>query len=183
MTVSDSLLRNAGLSHEPSEATVRRISIAVASLALVGASACGGSDKSTGPSNNGTTTGGGGISATINGTAWTSTKGADRVSKSGTVYAIVGVNLPYTVSLAVAGLTAPGTVNLNLATGGQGSNAIVVNATGGWGTAFSGGTGSITVTTLTANRIVGTFSFDAPAGSGNATGILQVRNGKFDVTF
>jgi uncharacterized protein DUF6252 len=163
---------------------VQRVSIAVLSCVMIAAAtACGGSDKSTGPTSNGTTAGNGAISATINGTAWRSTKGADRVSKSGTVYAIVGVNLPYTISLAIAGLTGPGTVNLNLATGGQGSNAIVVNATGGWGTAFSGGTGTITVTTLTATRIAGTFSFDAPAGSGNATGTLQVRNGTFDVTF
>jgi uncharacterized protein DUF6252 len=163
---------------------VQRVSIAVLSCVMIAAAtACGGSDKSTGPRSTGTTAGNGAISATINGTAWRSTKGADRVSKSGTVYAIVGVNLPYTISLAIAGLTGPGTVNLNLATGGQGSNAIVVNATGGWGTAFSGGTGTITVTTLTATRIAGTFSFDAPAGSGNATGTLQVRNGTFDVTF
>ena len=162
---------------------MKRISIAVMTLALIGAGACGGGDKSTAPTSNGPSAGDGAISATINGTAWRSSKGADRVSKSGTIYAIVGVNLPYTISLAIAGLTAPGTVNLNLATGGQGSNAIVTNGNGGWGTAFTGGTGTITVTTLTSNRIVGTFSFDAPPGSGNATGTLQVRNGKFDVAF
>jgi hypothetical protein len=160
-----------------------RISIAVATLALLGASACGGSDKSTGPTNNAATAGDGAISATINGTAWRSRKNADRVSKSGNVYAIVSFNLPYTISLGIAGLTGPGTVNLNLATGGQGSLAIIANANGGWGTAFTGGSGTITVTTLTANRIAGTFSFDAVPGSGNATGTLQVRNGKFDVTF
>lgn len=164
---------------------MRRPSIALATFALIGASACGGSDKATGTNStsNATTAGDGAISMTINGTAWRSLKGADRVSKSGTVYAIVGLNLPYTISLGVAGLTAPGTVNLNLATGGQGSLAIVANATGGWGTAFNGGTGTITVTTLTATRIAGTFSFDAVPGSGNAAGTLQVRNGKFDVTF
>jgi hypothetical protein len=154
----------------------------VASLVLVGASACGGSDKSTGPGNTGATAGDGAISATINGTAWRSMKAADRASKSGSIYAIVSFNPPYTMSLGIAGLTAPGTVNLNIATG-QGSQAIISNSTGGWGTAFNGGSGTITVTTLTANRIAGTFSFDAVAGSGNATGTLQVRNGKFDVTF
>jgi len=164
---------------------VKRISILVPSLALAALSACGGGSDGgpTGTNGNGTVTGDGNITATINGAAWRSTKGADRVSRSGNIYAIVGVNLPWTISLAVAGLTAPGTVNLNIAAGGNGSNAIIVNSTGGWGTAFTGGTGTITVTTLTANRIVGTFSFDAPAGSGNATGTLQVRNGKFDVTF
>lgn len=162
---------------------MRRISIAVATLALVGASACGGSDKATGTTNNNTSgAGDGAISMTVNGTAWRSLKTADRVSKSGNIYAIVGLNLPYTLSLGIAGLTGPGTVNLDLATG-QGSQAIVSNSTGGWGTAFTGGSGTITVTTLTANRIAGTFSFDAKPGSGNATGTLQVRNGRFDVTF
>ena len=146
------------------------------------ASACGGSDKSTGPNNGGNTASDGAISATINGTAWRSTKTADRVSKSGNIYAIVSFNLPYTISLGIAGLTAPGTVNLNIGTG-QGSQAIIANSTGGWGTAFAGGSGTITVTILTANRIAGTFSFDAAPGSGNATGTLQVRNGKFDLTF
>ena len=146
------------------------------------ASACGGSDKSTGPNNGVNAPGDGAISATINGTAWRSTKAADRASKSGTIYAIVSFNLPYTLSLGIAGLTGPGTVNLNIGTG-QGSQAIIANSTGGWGTAFAGGSGTITVTILTANRIAGTFSFDATPGSGNATGTLQVRNGKFDVTF
>lgn len=161
---------------------MRRISIVVAAAATMAASACGGGDKSTGPNNGVNTVGDGAISATINGTAWRSTKAADRASKNGNIYAIVSFNLPYTLSLGIAGLTAPGTVNLNIGTG-QGSQAIIANSTGGWGTAFAGGSGTITVTVLTANRIAGTFSFDATPGSGNATGTLQVRNGKFDVTF
>ena len=100
----------------------------------------------------------------------------------GIIYAVVRLNTSYTISLGIAGLTAPGTVDLSLGVG-NGSTAIVANSTGAWGTAFSGGSGTITVTTLTANRIAGTFSFDAPAGSGQATGTLQVRNGQFDVTF
>jgi hypothetical protein len=57
------------------------------------------------------------------------------------------------------------------------------NSAGGWGTGFAGGSGTITVTVLTATRIAGTFSFDAMPGSGAATGTLQVRNGVFDVSF
>jgi hypothetical protein len=44
-------------------------------------------------------------------------------------------------------------------------------------------TGTITVTTLTANRIVGTFSIRRSGGFGAATRTLQVRKGKFEVTF
>jgi len=158
------------------------MSILAASLALLALNACGGgSDGPTGTNGN-TNVGDGTMSATINGTSWRSLKSGDKGSHSGLIYAVVGLNGSYTIALGIAGLTAPGTVNLSLATG-NGSNAIVSNATGGWGTAFNGGSGTITVTTLTTNRIAGTFSFDAPAGSGNATGTLQVRNGKFDVTF
>lgn len=154
-----------------------------ASVALIALAACGGSDGGpTGTNGNNVGAADGSMTATINGAAWRSTKSADKGSHNGNIYAVVGLNGTYTISLGIAGLTAPGTVNLSLASG-NGSNAIIVNTTGGWGTAFSGGTGTITVTTLTANRIAGTFSFDAPAGSGKATGTLQVRNGKFDVTF
>jgi hypothetical protein len=65
----------------------------------------------------------------------------------------------------------------------NGSTAIISDSTGGWGTGFSGGTGTIAVTVLTANRIAGTFSFGATPGSGAATGVMQVRNGKFDLAF
>lgn len=161
---------------------MKRFPILFASLALLAFDACGGNDGGpTGTSGN-TNVGDGTMSATINGAAWRSLRSGDKGSRNGTIYAVVGLNGSYTIALGIAGLTAPGTVNLSLATG-NGSNAIVSNANGGWGTAFNGGTGTITVTNLTANRIAGTFSFDAPAGSGRATGTLQVRNGKFDVTF
>ena len=166
---------------------MKRISAMIASIALIALNACGGDDGgptgTNGNNNNGAVTGDGNITATINGVAWRSLKSGDRGSRSGQFYGIVGVNTNYNITLGIGNLTGPATVSLDLAAGGNGSSAIVANTTGGWGTAFQGGTGTITVTTLTTNRIVGTFSFDAKPGSGSATGTLQVRNGKFDVTF
>jgi len=159
---------------------VKRLPKLAASLVLCALTACGG-DSPTGTNGN-TNLGDGSMTAAINGVAWRSMKAGDKGSHSGQIYAVVGLNGTYTIALGIAGLTAPGTVNLSL-TNGNGSNAIVSSTAGAWGTAFNGGSGTITVTTLTANRIAGTFSFDAPAGSGNATGTLQVRNGNFDVTF
>jgi len=159
---------------------VKRLPMLAASLVVFALNACGG-DSPTGLNGN-TNVGDGSMTANINGTAWRSMKAGDKGSHSGTIYAVVGLNGSYTIALGIAGLAVPGTVNLSLASG-NGSNAIVSNTVGGWSTAFNGGSGTITVTTLTANRIAGTFSFDAPAGSGNATGTLQVRNGVFDVTF
>jgi hypothetical protein len=45
-----------------------------------------------------------------------------------------------------------------LAAGGDGSSLIIGGTTAGRGTAFNGGNGSVTITSLTSNRIVGTFS-------------------------
>jgi hypothetical protein len=161
---------------------VHRRSAVLAVFAIVVGSACGG-DKSTGPK---TGVGDGNMSATINGVAWRSAKSGDRANRTNNFIAVVGLSVSnpiYTISLGIGTISGPGTVNLDLTAGGNGSEAIISNTNGGWGTAFTGGKGTITVTTLTATRIVGTFSFDAPAGSGNATGVLQVRNGQFDVNF
>ena len=165
---------------------MHRLSAILASTALIAFSACGGDDggpTGTNGNNTGTVTGDGNITATINGVAWRSLKSGDHVSKSGQFYGVVGVNTNYVLTLGIGNVSGPTTVQLNLAAGGNGSSAIVSNTVGGWGTAFTGGTGTITVTTLTANRIVGTFSFDAVPGSGTVSGTLQVRNGKFDITF
>jgi hypothetical protein len=156
---------------------------AIASLALV-AAACSGDDEGdpTGPNGNGNVNGDGNVTATVNGVSWRSARAGDRVTRNGQFYGISAVNPPYALVLGIGNVTGPGTFSLNLATG-NGSSAIISNATGGWGTAFSGGTGTVTVTVLTASRIAGTFSFDAVPGSGSATGTMQVRNGTFDLTF
>jgi hypothetical protein len=146
----------------------------VISLALV--AACSSSSTNTGGPGGGT-----GLSATINGTAWTP-GGKPSASFSNGIFVVAGLNLTYSLSLGVGELTTAGTYSL-----GQGNlqdaNGIVSNTGGGWGTAFAGGSGTITFTTLTASHAVGTFSFDATPGSGAATGTLHVTNGTFDVTF
>ena len=53
--------------------------------------------------------------------------------------------------------------------------------TGGWGTRLTGQAGTITISTLTATRIVGTFSFVADMVSGGATGTKTVTGGSFDL--
>ncbi len=53
-----------------------------------------------------------------------------------------------------------------------------------WETGFNGGTGTITVSTLTASGASGTFSFTGQAIPGTgATGTATVTNGKFNVAF
>ena len=144
----------------------------------VAATACSSSDT-------GTTPGGTdfGMSATINGASWV-TQGKPGASYRQNIFSIAGLNLTsYGVSMAVGTVTTAGTYSLAYSNTQAGSG-IVTNTTGaGWGTGFPGGTGSITFTTLTANHAVGTFAFHAVVASGNATGTIDVTNGKFDVTY
>ena len=149
--------------------------------ALTLAVACGGSD-STEPTQTTNQLTNGSFSATINGTAW-SAAGRAAVSKSGTIVAIAAVSPTYTISFALSPLTAPATFNLAYLNSSA-SLAIVSQASGqGWTTFAQGGTGTVVVTTYTASRIAGTFSFDAAATSGGATGIMHVTNGAFDITY
>lgn len=54
----------------------------------------------------------------------------------------------------------------------------------GWGAGVAGGSGSITITSRTANRVVGTFSFVMVATPNtSATGTKNVTQGSFDLTF
>jgi hypothetical protein len=91
------------------------------------------------------------------------------VSKSGQIYAIVGLNLPYALTLALAPVTGPGTISLNLATS-NGSSAIVSTAAVAWGTGFTGASGTVVITVLTANRICGDLFVRCSAGVGIGDG-------------
>jgi len=51
----------------------------------------------------------------------------------------------------------------------------------GWSTPLSGAAGSITLSTLTASRIAGTFAFTADSILGTATGSRAVTQGQFDL--
>jgi hypothetical protein len=147
---------------------------AIALLALV--SAC--SSDPTGTNNPGNTTG---MSATINGASWVPAGKASAVY-SGNIFALSGLNLTYGVSLSIGNLTTTGTYSLS-PQNQMAADGIVSSTSGGWASAYAGGSGSITFTTLTATHAVGTFAFEAPAGSGGASGTMHVTNGKFDVTY
>jgi hypothetical protein len=87
------------------------------------------------------------------------------------------------MTIIVLNAAGPGTYSLD-ASIHNGSNA-AVSSVGqpGWNTGNTGGTGKVVVTTLTANHVVGTFSFDAPASSGGSPTTLHVTNGSFDLTY
>jgi hypothetical protein len=166
--------------------SMRRIFAVCTLVGLALAAACGG-DKSGSTTEPGQTTNlvtNGTFSATINNTAWSGV-GRVAVSKStNSLVAVAAVSPTYAITFGISPLTAPGTFSLAYLNP-AGSLAIVSQSTagGGWTTFAQGGTGSITITTYTANRIAGTFAFDAVAVSGGATGTTRVTNGTFDVTY
>jgi len=173
------------------ETTMRRRSISLAVGLLFSVAVCGGSSDSgtTGPNNNNQTptATNGTFTATINGVAW-GAAGTVSVNHSSGLISIagfgqIGTSTGYSVALAIGATTGPGTVSLNYLNPTT-SLLIVGSSTGaGWTTFSNGGTGTMTITTLTSNHIVATFTADAVATSGGATGTIPIRNGKLDVTF
>ena len=167
-----------------------RISRVLAIGAVLVAFACGGGDDGgsdpTGPNppagaTNGTWT------AQIGGPTWSAT-GTVTVSRLSNNFIGLGGSgyagtTPYSLVLGIGNATGPGTHSFNLAAGGDGSSLVIGGTTGGWGTAFTGGSGSVTITLLTANRVVGIFSGIAVPGSGGATGNLTIASGRFDITY
>jgi len=152
-------------------------------LALPLALACGGGDDDTGPS--GST---GSMSATIGGVSWNANLTVQGAYTGG-VLAIGGNGGSgannYQVNITVTNITAAGTFNFGVgAIGNQALVTLIGNPVSTWGATFAGGSGSITVTSLTASRAQGTFTFTANASPGTAaTGTKAVTNGQFDVRF
>lgn len=169
----------------------RRISLAF--TLVLAATACGGSSDSgtTGPGNTNTqnpTATNGVFTAVINGATWNAA-GTVSVSRGSNNFIGItgsglttGSNTGYSLVIGIGNASGPATYSLSFGNV-AGSQLIVGGLNGGWGTYFNGGTGSLTITTLSTNHIAGTFTADAVPGSGGATGTLQVRNGRFDLTF
>jgi hypothetical protein len=158
--------------------------VVLATLTTLGCG--GGSDNGdpTGPPPGGATNGT--LTAQINGTTWNAT-GTITVSRQqnnfiGLAGSGFAGNTAYSLVIGIANATGPGSHSLNVFSGGDGSSLIVGGTQTGWGTAFQGGSGTLIITSLTTNRIVGTFSgtlIPTTAGAGNMT----IANGSFDVTF
>lgn len=155
--------------------------------------ACGGGGGGNNTGNNNPPTGPGGTGATngsftavVNGATWNAigTIVVNRQSNNFIGIAASGFagSTNYAFVLGIANATGPGTHSFLVAGNGDGSSLIIGGTTTGWGTAFNGGTGSVTITSLSANRIVGTFSGTAVPSSGTAANLV-VTNGAFDITF
>jgi hypothetical protein len=156
--------------------------IAFATIATV-IGACGGDDGgSTGP---GPSNGDSRFTARIDGAAWASEAGVERVGVPVTVpgiYVLTGAKLgagAFTIVISLYNIPGPGTYPLGVGVSVPGGNALISSTAGGWKTAQSGADGTIEITTLTATRMEGRFSFTAVAFTGGATGTKTVTDGQF----
>ena len=150
--------------------------VLVVALLSLPVAACGGSGTSSSPSPNPPLSNGS-FSALINGASFNATS-ASVVTSTGLV--------------SIGGGNASGqTIGFAWLDSGTGTYAIggstIATHTfmrNTWSASSAQGSGSITVTTKTVNRVAGTFSFvlqaDGPSG---ATGTRNITQGQFDLTF
>ena len=178
------------------------VSLALAIIVPLGCGGGGGDNSGTvtDPNLACSTTANGTFSATINGQAWVA---CGQVTVRNDVSFLSAKDTLRTISWAGSGFL-PGNVayaivmsasKLNGGTLSAGSYPVgLVNPTNsnfiagnsnsaGWAASPTGGSGSVTITSVTSNHLTGTFTFDAAPTTGSAAGTLQVRNGKFDLSY
>jgi hypothetical protein len=129
------------------------------------------------------------IGASIGGVPWTAvsstiTAGAATPGRPGslTFEGRSTANPARSVAFSIARIPGPGTypigVNLSSATG---ATATVTEGTRSWATPLTGAAGSLTITSITAARVAGSFAFSADPASGTTAAPVEVTNGTFDV--
>jgi hypothetical protein len=125
------------------------------------------------------------MSATIDGASWssqaltsTATGGAN-----GT-FSLVGgaslINQP-SITIVLYNIAEPGTYPLGVTATVRGGIANVTFGVDAWTTALTGSSGTVTVGSVSATRIAGTFSFTAVPLIQTTTGTRTVTNGTFDM--
>ena len=190
---------------------MRSFTIRLASVCFcVAALACGSnspsapSNSSSGSSSSGGTSGGGSnpppgttatcnvsgspatgtMTATIDGVAWRAVCLSVNTATPGIIGFSGGEPLtPTTGTIIAFGATrGVGTTSIGILSP---TNALLTVGSGTlWGAALNNGSGTLTISTLTANNAQGTFSFTLTPQSGNpSTANKVVTNGTFNVTF
>jgi hypothetical protein len=153
----------------------------LAAFALLASPGCGG-DGPSGPGGGSTVAG---FGARVNGATYAPTVAAVATHFLAGAYQITaarssGANTS-AMTITLTNIPGPGTYPLGTGAGVAGGSAVYVENTAGWGTPLSGEAGTITLTTLTDTRMVGTFSFTAEGVTGGATGTKSITSGTLDI--
>ena len=123
------------------------------------------------------------VTATIGGAAFNAAAATGLVnSGSSPSFSIAALNLDRNMSIALANVAAAGTYALS-AVGPVRSiqvSGVPGNAAATWGSQLAGGSGSVTITTFSASRVIGTFTGTLVPLAGGATGNLAIA-GTFDM--
>jgi hypothetical protein len=163
---------------------IQRSLAVAASFALV---ACG--SDSTGPDDQGG--GSSSMNATVGGTAFAPPALAIQGHFTDGVLTFAGSatsgGTTTVVTINLLGVDGPGTYELNPNFAGQFgmvTRTQGVSTVSTWTTTLSPGTGSLNLTTLTADRAAGSFQFTGQSAPGTqATGQMTVSSGTFDIRF
>lgn len=162
---------------------MKRVAFALTTI-LWAVAACGGSDGPMGP-NNPNNPNNGTFSARIDGSNWAATIITPAVTNvSGGVSAIGAGSPSFTMAFAWQDQQGTGTWTIGGGGSSIGFNANLTVSGQQWIASSIGGSGTLTITTRTANRVAGTFTFTmVPSAGSSATGTRNVTNGQFDITF
>ena len=141
--------------------------------------ACGGdsgSARTTGPN----TLAKGSMSASIDGRAWAAAVSVAAVRNANNIIAVSGGDAtPVVIAFALVD-SGPRTYTIS---NRSATNAFVTMGGNAWSASLSQGSGSVTITSLTATEVKGTFAFTGVAPPGANPGTRVVSNGQFDVKF
>ncbi|HMC64323.1 MAG TPA: DUF6252 family protein [Gemmataceae bacterium] len=122
------------------------------------------------------------ITALVDGVAWRGAFVARATNSSG-ILSLTGTDSDSRGIAIVVVANGPGTYSLNCC--GNPNNANMTLGGQQWFTAVAGGTGSVTIASLTSTRVTGTFTMTMQPSQANTPPIrvAQVTNGQFDLTF
>jgi len=124
----------------------------------------------------------GSFNAAIEGVAWSAEGNVSVVQREGNV-TVVAVSPTYTITLNLGHATNVGDYPLNLPAI-LGPSASLTHASGArWATGTIDATGLVTLSTLSASRIAGTFAFAGLSVTGGVVSFAHVTRGTFDITY
>jgi hypothetical protein len=159
--------------------SLSRIAAGVLVFGVLSACGGGGTDPNGGGGGGGGTFG---MTASIDGAAWSPSFAASGAHASPGVWNFTGVSTTgggSSIMVSLYNIRGPGTYPLGVNVTGVGGIAQVVKGAKGWSTALTGVAGTVTIDTVSNTRLVGSFSFSAVALSGGATGTVEVTEGSF----